>query len=397
MVKSLTTTVPFQGTVAPGFEAVQAEFVRNFTQRGELGAACAIYYQGQQVVDLWGGYRDERTRAPWEEDTLVIVYSTTKGLAALAMAVAHSRGLFDYEAPVVTYWPEFAKPGKAHITIRQLLAHQAGLCVIDEPLNLKILADPDALSAVLARQKPAWEPGTRWGYHAFSLGWYESELLRRVDPHHRTLGQFFQDEVAKPLGLEFYIGVPASVLASRIATPMEKGGLQRMFMAPPGLLLSLLNPRSITMRTFRNPQVSSNLVFNSPEYRAIEFPSAGGIGRACSIAKAYSVFATGGHELGITSETLDALTATARLPTGGPRDVVLHTDTSFSLGFLKPFPGFRFGSSEKAFGMAGSGGSFGFADPDAHVGYAYVMNKQGPKMWDDPREKALREAFYGCL
>ncbi len=281
--------------------------------------------------------------------------------------------------------------------MRQLLSHQAGLSVIDEPLTLKLLADPEALAAILARQKPVWEPGARQGYHAFSMGLYASALLRRVDPRHRTLGQFFQDELAQPLGLEFYIGVPASVAASRIATPTEKGGLQKLLMLPPGLALSLFTPRSLTMRTFRNPHVRSNLVFNSPEYRAIEFPSAGGIGRADSIAKAYSVFATGGHELGITAETLAALSAPAIEPTGGQQDMVLHTATSFSLGFLKPWAGLRFGSSEKAFGMAGSGGSFGFADPDARVGYAYVMNRQGPWMWDDPREKALRDAFYQCL
>jgi CubicO group peptidase (beta-lactamase class C family) len=235
------------------------------------------------------------------------------------------------------------------------------------------------------------------GYHAFSLGLYASALLRRVDPQQRTLGQYFHDELAEPLGLEFYIGVPASVPASRIATPLEEGGWHKFAQVPPGLLLSLLNPRSLTMRTFRNPRVRSNLVFNSPAYRAVEFPSMGGIGQARSIARAYSVFATGGHEVGLTSATLAALMAPAVLPTAGPRDLILHTETAFSLGFLKPFPGFRFGRSTHAFGMAGSGGSFGFADPDAQVGYAYVMNKQGPKMWGDPREQALRQCFYQCL
>jgi CubicO group peptidase (beta-lactamase class C family) len=370
------TTLPIHGTIAPGFEAVQAEFVRNFTRRGEVGAACIIYHQDHKVVDLWGGYRDEQTHAPWEEDTMVIVYSTTEGIVALTMALAHLRGLFDYDVPVAMYWPEFAQQGKEQITVRQLLSHQVGLSVIDEPVTVNLMADPDALAAILARQKPVWEPGKRQGYHVFSLGWYASELLRRVDPQHRTLGQFFQDEQAKPLDLEFYIGVPASVSTSRIATPMEEGGFQRVFMIPPELLLSMLNPGSITMRTLRNPKVNSNLVFNSPEYRAVEFPSAGGIGQASSIARAYSVFANGGHELGLTSETLATLKAPALSPADGRKDLVLHTNISFSVGFLKPFSGFRFGSNEKAFGTAGSGGSFGFADPDAQVGYAYVMNKQ---------------------
>lgn len=387
--KSTAAAIPLHGTVAPGFEAVQNEFARNFAERGEVGAACTIYYQGNRVVDLWGGYRDETTRAPWEGDTLVIVYSTTKGIAALTLAVANSRDLFDYDAPVARYWSEFAQHGKEHITVRQLLSHQAGLSVIDEPLTVRLLADPDALATVLARQKSVWEPGTHQGYHAFSLGLYASELLRRIDPQHRTLGHFFQDELARPLNLEFYIGVPRSVADERIATPLEKPGPQKLFTVAPRLVLSMLNPRSITARTFRNPRIRSNLVFNTPEYRAVEFASAGGIGQARGIAKAYSVFATGGHELGIAAKTLDALMAPAITPTKGRRDLVLHTDIVFSLGFIKPFPGLPFANSDKAFGMAGSGGSLGFADPDKQVGYAYVMNRQGSKMWDDPREKAL--------
>ncbi len=351
---------PIHGMVAPGFEVVQDEFVRNFTERGELGAACAIYYQGQKVVDLWGGYRDEQTQAPWEEDTLVIVFSSTKGVAGL-------------------------------------MAHQAGLCVIDEPLNSDILADPDALAAILARQKPAWQPGTRHGYHAFSLGWYESEIIRRTDAQQRTLGQFFQSELAKPLGLEFYIGVPEGMPEERIATVTEPGPLQKLVGMPRGMMLSALRPGSLTLRV-ANPRVRSNLVFNRLPYRAVEMPSVNGIGQARSIAKAYSVFATGGKELNITARTLAALQAPAVPPSvGGWRDVILHMDIAYALGFLKPFSGYHFGSSDAAFGAPGSGGSFGFADPDAQVGYAYVMNKQGTGILDDPREKVVRDAFYQCL
>lgn len=385
------------GMVEPGFEAVQTQFARNFAARGEVGAACTIYHRGRKVVDLWGGYRDQQTHAPWEDDTLVLIYSSTKGLAALALAVAHSRGFFDYDTPLATYWPEFAQQGKEHITVRQVLAHQAGLSVIDEPLTPALLADHDTLATILARQRPVWKPGTRQGYHAFSLGFYECELIRRTDPQHRTIGQFFQDELARPLGLEFYMGMPASVSASRIATMMETGRRQKLFVMPPGLLLSLLSARSITRRTFSNPAVSSNLAFNSPEYRAVEFPSVGGIGLVDSIARAYSAFATGGKELGIQPATLDALKAAPILPTGRKRDLVLHVNIAYSLGFLKPFTGFRFGTNEKAFGMAGSGGSLGFADPEAQVGYAYAMNMQGPRMWNDSREQALRKTFYRCL
>jgi CubicO group peptidase (beta-lactamase class C family) len=384
------------GSVQPGFELVQEEFVRNFTERGDLGAACTIYHRGQKVVDLWGGVRDQRTRDPWEEDTLVLVFSTTKGLAGLTMALARSRGLFDYEQPVARYWPEFAQQGKEEITIRQLLAHEAGLCVIDEPLNVQILANHDALAAILARQKPAWQPGTRHGYHAFSLGWYESEIIRRTDPKKRTLGQFFRDELAKPLGLEFYIGVPSSVPDERIATVTEPGLPQKLLGMPLGMMLSVFVPGSLALRT-ANPRMRSNLVLNSPAYRAIEMPSANGIGTARSIARAYSCFATGGQELHIDEETLQELAAPAVPPTQGLRDLVLHTDIAYALGFLKPWPGYQFGSTLASYGGPGSGGSLGFADPVEQVGYAYVTNKQWSGMWGDPREKALQDAFYRCL
>ncbi len=202
-----TTSVasPVNGEVASGFEEVREEFERNFAERGELGAACAVYHQGEKVVDLWGGYRDVRRRKPWEEDTLVLVYSTTKGLSGMAMAVAHSRGLLDHDERVATYWPEFAQNGKENVTVRQLLSHQAGLSAMDRPLELETIADRDALAAAIARQRPAWEPGTRHGYHGISLGWYEGELIRRVDPERRSIGEFFRDEIAGPLDLEFYI------------------------------------------------------------------------------------------------------------------------------------------------------------------------------------------------
>ncbi len=389
-------TIPLHGFVAPGFEPVQAEFARNFAERGELGAACTIYLKGEKVVDLWGGYRDKQTHEPWEEDTLVLVFSSTKGLSALAIAVAHSRNYFDYEARVAQYWPEFAQNGKEHITIRQLLAHEAGLAVIEEPLTLEILANPDELARILARQRPLWEPGARHGYHAFSLGWYESELIRRTDPQKRTLGRFFHDELAAPLNLEFYIGMPPDVPAERIATVTEPGIIPKLLGMPKGMMFSALNPHSLVVRT-ANPRIHSNLILNTPPFRAVEIPSAGGIGQASSIAHAYSVFATGGKELRIAERTLAELRAPATSPGEGWRDIILSRDMAYALGFLKPFPGYHFGSSTAAFGGPGSGGSFGFADPDTQVGYAYVMNHQGIKVLDEPREKILRDTFYTCL
>ena len=206
------------GYVGKGFEAVREAFRENFSHRKELGAACCVYHHGEKVVDLWGGIRNKTTGEPWEEDTMVVVWSATKGLAAMTLALAHSRGWLDYGERVCTYWPEFAQQGKETISVRQLLAHQAGLFAFDEPVDRDVIADLDRLAIVLARQKPAWPPGTRQAYHAISLGFYEGELLRRVDPMHRSLGEFFQDEIASPLEMDFYIRLPERIPNSRLAT-----------------------------------------------------------------------------------------------------------------------------------------------------------------------------------
>jgi CubicO group peptidase (beta-lactamase class C family) len=393
------------GSVSSGFEEVETEFRRNFAERDELGAACTIYYQGEKVVDFWGGYRDEATLAPWEEDTLVLVFSTTKGFSALAVAVAHSQGLLDYDEKVATYWPEFAQNGKGNITVRQLLEHKAGLCAIDEPLDLAMLANLDVMAAAIAKQKPAWEPGTHSGYHAWSLGWYQNELIRRVDPQHRSIGQFFQDEIARPLEAEFYIGLPADVPDTRVATLKDTTGLLQILASlrkyPLSLVLAFLNPNSLTVRAMNNPpDLFHKANFNRREVWSVEIPSGNGIGQVRAMAKIYSVFATGGEALKLKRETLAALHATPVSPSLGLRDEVMKANLACTLGFCKPTPyaGYKaFGSSSKAFGFPGSGGSFAFADPDAQVGYAYGTNKMGGFMWDDPREKSLRDAFYKCL
>jgi CubicO group peptidase (beta-lactamase class C family) len=391
------------GSVRPGFEAVETEFRCNFAERGELGAACAIYHRGEKVVDLWGGYRDAKTRAPWEQDTLVSVMSTTKGLAAMAVALAHSRGLLDYDEVVATYWSEFGQNGKEAVTVRQLLAHQAGVCAIDEPIDLKTIADHERLAAILARQKPAWEPGTKQGYHMWNLGWYESELIRRVDPKHRSIGQFFQDEIAVPLDLEFYIGLPAHVPDLRIANWKDAdffrllANLDKLKHAQ-----AYLNPfkaDTLTVRTMKNPKVLLSFTnYNERDLRSVEVPSANGIGQVRSMAKAYSVFATGGRGLGLNKETLSALCAPAIPPASGSfYDEVLLTTASYALGFTKPSEENNFGTSDQAFGFGGAGGSLAFADPDTQTGYAYAPNQAGVYPFGDPREKALRDAYYACL
>lgn len=191
------------GHAGPGFEGVADAFAENFVSRNELGAACSMFVDGAKVVDLWGGVRNRKTGERWERDTMVIVWSATKGMSGLAIALAVSRGLLDYDERVSVYWPEFAQQGKEAITVRQLISHQAGLFALDTPVDKTLLADLDRLAVILAQQQPAWPPGQRQAYSMLSLGFYESELIRRVDPLHRSLGQFFQEEIASPLGLDF--------------------------------------------------------------------------------------------------------------------------------------------------------------------------------------------------
>jgi CubicO group peptidase (beta-lactamase class C family) len=237
------------GSVKSGFEPVREAFIENFTRRGELGAACCIYQHGAKVVDPWGGVRHRSSGEPWRADTTVVVHSTTKGLSAMVLALAQSRGLLDYDERVCTYWPEFAQAGKEAITVRQLLAHQAGLFAFGEKVDREVVADLDRLAGIMARQRPAWEPGERQAYHAISLGFYESELVRRIDPRRRSLGRFFDEEIAKPLDLDFYIGIPESIPDTRLA-PLEPPSLwKRLTSLPLPITLAAMNKRSVLYRS----------------------------------------------------------------------------------------------------------------------------------------------------
>lgn len=386
-----TKSAEIHGFVNPGYEAVREAFAENFARRDEIGAACCVYHKGEKVVDLWGGVRNTATREPWERDTKALVYSATKGLAAMTLAVAHSRGWLSYDERVCKYWPEFAQNGKEKITVRQLLAHQAGLFALDVPLDKSLVADLDRLAVVLARQKPAWEPGTRQAYHAVTLGFYEGELLRRVDPRHRSLGQFFQEEIATPLRLAFYIRLPESLPDSELAPLVDPSRSEMMLGFPFSMTLAILNPRS----NFRRALLGSELAHDEKHIysRNLEIPAGGGVGTARAIARAYSVFANGGRELGLCEETWQELQKPAVPSTHGFYDECIKGEVQFSLGFMKPNRGFPFGSPG-SFGMPGAGGSFGFADPDAQIGYGYIPNRKGVTMGGDPRDVALRRALY---
>lgn len=383
------------GDVDDGYGKVADAFRRNLTSGAEVGAACAVYLDGRKVVDLWGGSRNGT--APWEQDTLVKVFSATKGVSALAVAVAASRGLLSYDAAVADYWPEFAQSGKAGITVRQLLGHQAGLPVITPPLQRADLSDPVSMSAKLAAQRPLWEPGTRHGYHALTFGWYASELIRQTDAHGRTIGRFFAEEIARPLDLDFYIGLPSHIGPDRVAdlqTPKKLMALRQAVNMPPRQLLALANPFSLSARAITLAEGMKEVDINSSEIRRLEIPAGNGIGSARSLAKLYGAAAIGGAELGLSTAVLDALKAPATPPTKGARDMAGKVDTSYSLGFNKPTSKWIFGSSSNVFGTPGAGGSFAFADPDTGVGFAYVMNRMRMYPFSDPRELGLRQALF---
>jgi CubicO group peptidase (beta-lactamase class C family) len=387
-----------QGYCNPEFAAVRGQFERNFSERGERGAACSIYHHGNKVVDLWAGERSPGN--PWQEDTLCLTFSVTKGMAAAAMAVAHSRRLFELDLPVAHYWPEFALAGKSRITVRQLLTHQAGLISTDEPLTVQTLADHDRLAQLLARQTPAWEPGNRHGYHTLTLGWYQSELLRRVDPLRRTIGQFFQDEIARPLGVQFYIGLPSAIAQDQLA---ETVGFHRLELLkhlgelPMAMVLAGIWPNSMVARSVNILRLNNPALVGSPDYRTLEIPAANGFGQARAVAKLYSVLAGDGHELGISAATRRELITPAVLPRFGSRDLVLKIDMKYGLGFSRPSLAMKFGSDASTFGCPGAGGCFGMADPTEGLSFAYLTNKMGFHLFDDPRERACREACYASL
>ncbi|MEU7216496.1 serine hydrolase domain-containing protein [Nocardia iowensis] len=387
------------GEVESGFGPVADAFRRNFAQHGEIGAAVAVYAGDRPVVDLWAGYRDRHRTLPWERDTIVPVFSSTKGMAAFTLASAVSQGLLDYEEPVAKYWPEFAAHGKGAVTVRQLIDHQAGLSGLDPVVKLKQIADLDGLAPILAAQKPAWKPGTRHGYHAITLGLYQGELLRRVDPRHRTLGRIFAEDIAKPLGVDFFIGLPADQGLERIATMAATRGLdalryERDF--PLRIGAEVAAKRGLSYAALTNPRTGSPARATRREFLEVELPGSNGVGNARALARVYGAAAGRTGVLPIEETVLDQL-ATGDIATDVPAgDLVLHIKTRYHLGFRKSGGEFRFGSDKRAYGTTGLGGSFGFADPTTGLGFGYTMNRLGLAVLDDIRSRNLRKALLRC-
>ena len=378
------------GDVRPGYEPVREAFRRNFEHHGDIGAACCLYVDGQKVVDIWGGVADAKEDRPWAEDTLTLVYSTTKGVTAVCAHLLAQRGELDLDAPVVEYWPEFGKEGKGDIPVRWLLSHRAGLPVIDATLSpAEALAWAPAVDA-LAAQAPVWEPGTRHGYHALTYGWLVGEVIRRVTG--RGVGQFLADEVSGPLDLDLWIGLPEAeearvcrLIPSELTRPSEEE-LKALTPERLEMLRAMASTTSLAMRALNVTTPPFN--FNSREVHAAEQPAANGIATARSLAKLYAacIGEVDGRRL-LEPATVEAAIAEQ---SSGP-DAVLVLDTRFGTGFFiksdfAPMMGPR------SFGHAGAGGSLAFADPDAGVAFAYVMNKMQQNLSGDPRTANLIEA-----
>ncbi len=380
-----------QGRCETRFEAVRAAFEENFRERDELGAAVAVTVDGETVVDLWGGWADAaRTRA-WERDTLVNVWSTTKGPTALCAHILADRGLLDLDAPVATYWPEFAAAGKEAVLVRHLLSHRAGLAGLREPHSLEQAFDWELTTKRLAATEPWWEPGTASGYHAFTYGFLVGEVVRRVTG--LLPGAFLEREVTGPLGIDFTIGLPekeAGRAAELVHPPAASSSEQ-------AAIFSQLTP--VALAALANPLMGAAEA-NTAAWRAAEIPAANGHGTARAVAALYGIFAgrgSYGSQHVLSAEAAERV----REGQGACRDLVLgagfESETEIGLGLWLSGPGRSYGPNPRAFGHDGFGGSCGLADPETGVSLGYVMNRMGPHIADDPRKMALIDALYTAL
>jgi CubicO group peptidase (beta-lactamase class C family) len=389
-----------QGWTDPSFESVREAFSANFEQGLEVGAAFSAYHDGRKVVDLWGGVADRATSRPWEEDTLILVFSTTKGATALCANMLAERGLLDVDAPVAQYWPEFAQAGKEHIRVRELMSHQAGLAWVDRSMTLEEACSWDPVVKALAEEAPHWEPGTAHGYHATTFGWLVGEVVRRIDG--RSLGRFFHEEVAKPLNLDFYIGLPESE-EPRVA-PLLMFNIKEVLpdvdvADDSGLagIAALLGPDAMIVKALGAPGGAFNSpdAFNTRAVRAAEIPAANGVTDARSLARMYAGII--GDVDGVRLLGAEQLRKATTQLTSGPNIVLLDMDIQFGLGFMVPSEmiavGKQFGATH-GFGHFGAGGSAGWADPDAGLAFGYVMNRMDIGLAGDRRSENLMNATY---
>lgn len=395
-----------EGTVAPGFEAVRQAFEANFTDQHEIGAAVCVYHKGERVVDLWGGLADVATQRPWTADTLMVMFSATKGLAALCMLMLADRGLLDYDAPVTRYWPGFGQAGKADITVRTLMNHRAGVCAIDTPLTLEDFErHPDRVRDALEQQAPLWPPDSTQGYHGVSYGPYVAELFRHIES--RSIGRFLAEEVAGPLGLDLFLGLPESE-EPRVATLYPADNKEKLFQVVPKLLTgeglegrvfrAAIKRNSPTQRAFKNPRelgARGLQNYNTRRVRALELPWCNALGTARGLAELYSILALGGSKGDVQLVRPELLQALHPRQSWVETDEVLRKPLGYSQGFIKEETRL-FSPNTEMFGHPGAGGALGMADPKAEISVGYLMNRMGHHI-RSPRALALCDAVYGSL
>ncbi|MBF6191694.1 serine hydrolase domain-containing protein [Nocardia implantans] len=362
-----------EGTADAGYQAVREAFAANFTEHGDIGAAVCVYRDGRPVVDLWGGTADPGTGRGWQRDTLQLVYSATKGVVATIAHLLAQRGELDLDAPVAQYWPEFAAAGKADIPVRWLLTHRAGVAALDEPVALSEALAWQPMVDALAAQAPNWRPGTAFGYHGRTYGWLVGEVIRRVSG--RTPGRFLAEEIAGPLGIDFFIGLPAS----------ERARVSRLVFAPAPdltavpeeavpeplrpLLTAMRDPSALVNRAFQITD-PADIDFDSPAVQAAELPASNGIGTARGLARLYAALV--GEVDGTRLLTADTLAAATREQVAGT-DHVLMLPGRYASGYMLPTAQMPLGG-RSSFGHPGRGGSLAFADPERRLAFAYVTN-----------------------
>lgn len=377
--------VEISGFVSPGFEAVRECFITNFNRDDhyrEVGAGFCVYLSGECVVDLCGGFANEARTRPWQEDTTANIWSATKGLTAIAVAVLVDRGLIDYGERVGTYWPEFACKGKEHTTVSQVLSHQAGLPGFVEPITLEEFYDWPTVVSRLESQEPMWEPGTKNSYHAMTFGFLAGEIIRRASG--KGIGAFLQEAVAEPLGADVYIGLPESEeprVAEMVPSPLELE--LDMSEMPPEALASVTNP---TME----PGLPNNRL-----WRAAEIPAGNGQATARGLSKVYGAIANKGELDGCRLLSESAIAAMNTVQTDRV-DISIGVAPYWRNGHSGNI-NHMYGPGENAFGHSGWGGAVGCADPDREIGIGYVVNQMGNEALGDERSVALIHTLYDCL
>jgi CubicO group peptidase (beta-lactamase class C family) len=369
--------------VATGWESVRAAFLEGFEKNEEHGAGVAVYHRGQCVVDLMGGWRDKDHTVPYGTDALQVVFSTTKGITSIAVAICVERGLLDYNEKVANYWPEFADKGKGDITVAQLLSHRAGLYTVDGDITLEEALDWDTVTTRLAATAPRFPVDSTHGYHAITFGWLAGELVRRVSC--KSIGQFVRDEIASPLNAEFHIGLPED-LEPRVARLMAHP-IPKFTPEVAKLMMERSAPGTKGAEALGLNGAFGNGVFNRPEVHRAMIPGANGIGNARSLARIYAATVGEVDGVRILGEETRSRATVSNTPKG-EMDQVLISETDFAMGFMVHCPRTPF-SGPASFGHDGAGGSSSFADPSREMGFSYVMNTMMTVADSDPRRERL--------